>query len=100
MNILEALKYAKYLPEIIAIVASLEATFGPGTGAQKKAAALQAIAALLQLGEKATGKDLVNDEAFLALASKLIELAVGMMKLQPDLVAIANDVRDLKPPTE
>jgi hypothetical protein len=39
----------------------------------------------------------VNNEAFLAIADKLIELAVGMLQLQPQVEKIAADVRALRP---
>ena len=51
----------------------------------------------LAMVEGITEKDLVNDAAFLSLADRLIELAVTLMKLQPEVEAVAAHIRALKP---
>lgn len=97
LNILDAVKYARFIPLVIQIVSAVQAVMGPGNGEEKKAAALKALAAALAIVEGVAEKDLLNDAEFLALADKLIALAVMLMKLQPEVEAIAARIRALKP---
>ena len=85
-------------PEVVdQIVSAIQAAMGPGDGASKKAAALKALAAALAIVEGVAEKDLLNDAEFLALADRLIELAVTLMQLHPEVEAIAARIRGLKP---
>lgn len=97
LNIIDAIKYARFIPLVIQIVSAVQAAMGPGDGASKKAAAIKALAAALALVEGVTEKDLLDDAAFLALADQLIELAVRLMHLQPEVEAVAANIRALKP---
>lgn len=97
VNILDVIKYAKYAPLVIQIVGAVQAAFGPGDGATKKAAAIKALAGALSITEGISEKDLVDDAAFLALADELIELGVTLMKLQPKVESVAAKIRALKP---
>lgn len=97
VNPLDFIKYIKYAPLVIQIVGAVQALKGPGDGPAKKDAAMQALAAALAITEGISEKDLVNDAAFMALASEMIELGVTLMKLQPKVEAIAAQIRALKP---
>ena len=100
INILDAIKYARFIPIVIQIVSGIQALRGPGNGEQKKAEAIKLVAAALAMVEGIAEKDLVNDAAFLSLADRLIELAVTLMKLQPEVEAVAAHIRALKPKPE
>ena len=97
INMLDVIKYMKYAPMVMQIVAAVQITFGPGDGETKKAAAVKALAAALAISEGISEKDLVHDASFLALADDLIELGVTLMKLQPRVEQIAAHIRALKP---
>lgn len=99
LNILDAIKYARFIPLVIQIVSAVQALRGPGDGAAKKAEALRLVAAALALTEGLLEKDVLNDEAAMALADKLIELAVQLLHLQPEVEAIAAKIRALTPKT-
>jgi hypothetical protein len=97
VNFIDLIKYARFIPLVIQIVSAVQAAMGPGNGEQKKAAALKALAAALAIVEGIAEKDLLDDAAFLALADRLIELAVSMLKLQPEVESIAGRIRALRP---
>lgn len=97
INILDAIKYARFIPLIIQIVSGVQALMGPGDGEAKKIAALKLAAAALAAVEGIAEKDIVNDEAAMALLSRLIELGVQLMQLQPEIERVAADIRALKP---
>jgi hypothetical protein len=99
VNPLDFIKYIKYAPLVVNIVGAVQAVFGPGDGATKKAAAIKALAGALAVTEGLSEKDLVDDAAFLALADELIELGVTLMKLQPRVESVAAHIRALKPKT-
>ena len=96
-NMVAAIKYMKYLPQIIQIVVSVEGILGPGTGAEKKEKALKLVAALIATVEGIAEKDLVDNDAMMRLADTMIELAVKLMNLQPEVEKVASEIRDLNP---
>ena len=97
INFLDAIKYARFIPLVVQAVTGEQALMGPGDGAAKKAAAMKIVIAALAITEGVAERDLVNDEAALALASRLIELAVQLLQLQPEIERIAANIRALKP---
>ena len=96
-DVLDTIKYARFIPFVIQIVSAVQVLRGPGDGPAKKAAAMAIVASALALTEGISEKDLVNDAEFLALADELVELGVTLMKLQPRVEMVAARIRALKP---
>ncbi|HVJ72014.1 MAG TPA: hypothetical protein VM531_11015 [Sphingomicrobium sp.] len=94
------LKYLKYLPLLMKaaeIVASVEVLMGSGNGPTKLAEAKKLLIAAWAVTEGVVGKDLANDAAVAALAETLIEMAVKLMNMQPDIDKVAGLFRALRP---
>ncbi len=85
----------KYFGLAQTVVEGVQTIFGKGNGAEKKAAAMDALSASIAVYEGIINKDHINDPVVLSIMSDLIELVLKSKKDIEDMEARLRTAIDL-----